>query len=170
MKNIIGWYYTVLIPKNGWNSILSMKEKASSTNKLQLRKELLDYKYRDGQTIAEYLSGLNVIITKLKAVESATEDEDIIAKVLSALHRKFELFKDLYQMYMDENKERSLKDFLKKLNIKEESQNSKETSGKGDAFLSIKKNLTCTLCKKRGHKKSDCWSKRESSKTEETRE
>jgi hypothetical protein len=72
-------------------------------------------------------------------------------------------------MLMRVDEEPSLKEFPRKLNMKEESQNPRETNGRGDALLSMKKHLVCALCKKRGHRKSECWTKRESSRNGDPR-
>lgn len=88
-----------------WKTLISMRESNTSTTKLQLRRELTNYKFRENQQMTEYLSGLNIIVSKLKTAGINVDDEEIISKILDELPRQFEMLKQNYQMTSIQGKE-----------------------------------------------------------------
>jgi hypothetical protein len=63
-----------------WKTLITMRESNTSATNLQLRRELTNYK--ENQQVTEYLSGLNIIVSKLKTAGIKIDDEEIISKIL----------------------------------------------------------------------------------------
>jgi uncharacterized membrane-anchored protein YhcB (DUF1043 family) len=154
---------TVLHCKKGseiWTVICNLKESTSSGSKIQLRRELQNYRFSENQRLTEYTSGLNLILNKFTIAGIELKDDELIAKILDDLPSRFKNFKETYNILIEERtQEASLKDFLKLLNRSDQSQEETK-SRKGEAFAVSKKEALCQNCGKKGHAKADCWSKK----------
>ena len=140
-----------------WMVLSSMREGTSSSSVFQLRCEFTNFKFKEGQSMTEYLSGLNILTTKLKTANVEITDEEEIAKILSNLPKDFELFKQNFQMTSAQaTQQMNSETFVKLLMEVDHSLTKARKSHTGDAFLASKKPVICFNCGKKGHVKSDC--------------
>lgn len=147
---------------NMWEVLISMREGSSATSKFQLRCDLNNYKFKEGQPVSEYLSGLNILQAKLKTAGVNVADEEVIAKILSDLPKQFDLFKQNYHMTSSQTEELNLTKFTTLLLEVDHNLVGFKKSHSGDAFVASRKSVTCFNCGKKGHMNRDCKVKKSS--------
>ena len=81
-----------------YETITSLKEQATDTNKILASCEFMNYKFRGGQSVSEYVAGLNIIVSKLKMLGKFVDDVELIAKILQDLPRDYENFRQNWRL------------------------------------------------------------------------
>jgi hypothetical protein len=143
--------------KEIWETLTCIRESNSSISRLQLRRELTNFKYKENQNLSEYLSGLNVIVDKLRTAHITIDDEEIISKILDELPKQFDAFQLHYLITANQSGGRkSLIEFTKNLDKAEKTikRQSKKIQG-NEAFITAKKTVTCFDCGRKGYVKSE---------------
>lgn len=155
-----------------WTRILGMFEQKSATNKYLLNKELIELKFKGGQSVASYCSNLAVIGQKLEAAGETISDASLIAKLVNDLPEPYGLFKQTYLLQAAAGTVLSMADLQMQLLLIEASLDRAALTGQedaGDAFLAKKvwpkagqnikqrkETRECFHCKIKGHIKRDC--------------
>jgi hypothetical protein len=139
-----------------WKTLLTLREASTSNVKFNLRKELSNYKYKEGQPLEEYLSGINLRIASLKTVDVTVEDEEIISKIMDELPKQYKPFINNYEKMIRE----STCNFGKFTELLIETEQRLKRTNKipirNDALVASKKGVTCYNCGKKGHMKNEC--------------
>ena len=88
-----------------WDTLTSIHEQASDTNRMLLQFQYMEYKYRPFQSISEFVSGLNVLATQLKSAGKEVDDTDVISKILHELPKEYDNFRTNWRLIASENAE-----------------------------------------------------------------
>lgn len=159
-----------------WNRITGMRERTTEQNKVQLHQDFHSYRFRDGSTVAAYLSGLNVILQKLKIAGDEVSEPTVIAKIIMDLPAEFKNFRESYQLTTAAGLKLSLKEIQVQLSrVEGDIVRDREVSGTvdcGDAYavqgkpkFDQKKSSKqkqwvemrkCHTCGVKGHLMKDC--------------
>lgn len=147
-----------------------MRKGSSATSEFQLRCEINNFKFKEEQSVSEYLSGQNVLQAKLKTAGVNVADKEVIAKILSELPKQFDLFKQNYHMTLSQTAELSLNKLTTVLLEVDHYLVGSKKSHSGDAFVASRKIVTCFNCGKKCHMKRDCKVKKSSSNSGQSQE
>ena len=159
-------------PKDVWDTLKQINQSQAVATQTTLRRKLLSLSKHESQSIQEY--GNSIVHIKNELAASGYQ--------LSNFDRKFALLEGLSESYdtirtiLRENEDLNFPQLIAKLEVREEElKNSKhsKSSSSGEkpskAFVAGGKNgkqskLRCDFCRKKGHKKRDCFFNPESSK------
>ena len=126
---------------------------------IALYTELTTLKKSENESIVDYVILAENAATALRTSEEVISDPLLIAMVLKGLPSSFKTFSAIV---VQRDKEMTFAEFKTALRSYEESEKSR-SSDTGDNVMLFKNNGrfegTCFKCGKKGHKKSDCWSK-----------
>ena len=126
---------------------------------IALYTELTTLKKSENESIVDYVIRVESAATALRTSEEVISDPLLIAMVLKGLPSSFKTFSAIV---VQRDKEMTFAEFKTALRSYEESERSRN-SDTGDNVMLFKINGkfegTCFKCGKKGHKKSDCWSK-----------
>uniref|UniRef100_A0A5S6QMP2 CCHC-type domain-containing protein n=1 Tax=Trichuris muris TaxID=70415 RepID=A0A5S6QMP2_TRIMR len=158
--------------KEMMDSILAIKEQATVSNKLLVSSEFHAYSWKPGMNVASFIAGLNAIVSKMESMNIALDDATIVGKAVQCLPPEFDSFR---QSWRDSApKFAKLPDLKSQLFACEADQvsHSMQVEASGEAFIGRKpvsvksdtkfrhKNVVCWNCKKKGHVRSQCLSRK----------
>ena len=154
--------------KEMWTTIVDSKERASDTNKHLANLEWMEYRWKPGQTVSQYIAGLNLISVKLKGLGKEKDESDFISKVVYDLPSDYDNFRDNWRLVSAENAELLTKEkFVPHLLAAEQTLAKRKPARTGEALVSknadFKKQRLCYECGQPGHLKKDCFKNKSSS-------
>lgn len=158
-----------------WNTIKTLREQSSQTNKYLAQQEFHQYKYTPGMSISAYFSGLSIIRQKLESIQETVSDATMIAKAINDLPKEYNFFRQSYRISAAAGTALTLKDIQAQLQIVEQDIQKGDDTGKetGEALITKgpekykkrdkkfenkenKEKRKCWICGKQGHLKSNC--------------
>ena len=145
---------------------------------ISLYTELTTLKKTESESIVDYVIRAETAATALRNADEAVSDALLIAMVLKGLPSSFKTFSAIV---VQQDKQMSFAEFKASLRSYEENEKSRNGSNNGENIMVVRNGEkfegACFKCGKRGHKKSECWSKKNGkwctrckSKTHDTRE
>ena len=151
-------------PKGVWDTLRQMNQSRAVATQRTLRRKLLSLSKHDSQTVQEYANSIISIENELAASGHQISDFDIICALLEGLSESY----DTIRTILREKEGLNFPQLVAKLEMREEELKYSKASSKNPngetvpkAFISGKKGhfvkLRCDLCKKKGHKKKDCF-------------
>lgn len=144
-----------------WNALCDVFEKKGAVTEMFLRKRLLSFKFRDGDSMERHLTTFDSTINELRGAGADVRDTEVISHLLLSLPQSYDNVVTALETIDPENltvakvKARLLNEELKRnerdVPISQEEQNQ-------TAFLGRTKRFTgkCWKCKQTGHKANQC--------------
>ncbi|CAB4039167.1 Retrovirus-related Pol poly from transposon TNT 1-94, partial [Paramuricea clavata] len=128
---------------------------------ISLYTELTTLKKTDSESIVDYVIRAETAATALRNADEAVSDALLIAMVLKGLPSNFKTFSAIV---VQRDKQMTFAEFKVALRSYEESEKSRNgNSETGENIMAMKNGErfdgVCFKCGKKGHKKSECWSK-----------
>jgi len=159
-----------------WETIISLREQNTETNKYITNQEFYQYRFDQGMTVSSYFSGLSIIKQNLKSIGETITEAALIAKIINNLPKEYDFFRQSYRIAAAAGSVLTLSNIQVQLQVIE--QDVKDKSGSpddaGEALVtkgsetkkynqkkinSDKEKRTCWKCGKLGHLRVNCKSK-----------
>lgn len=89
--------------KEMWDAIVGVREQASDQNKMLLQFQFMEYKFKPGRSMSEFVSGLNLLATQLKGLGKEIDDTEFITKIMHELPKEYDNFRTNFRLLASEN-------------------------------------------------------------------
>ena len=119
----------------------------------------MEYKYKPGQSISEFVSGLNVLSTQLKSLGKEVDDTDFISKILHELPKEYDNFRTNWRMIASEKAEMMTRDKFTGHLLAAETTVGKDKKHTEALFVqkkTAKHDKRCFKCDRPGHFAREC--------------
>lgn len=165
-----------LTSKQMWDTIVSLREQNTETNKYLANQEFHQYCFDSSMTVSSYFSGLLIIKQNLESIGEKITDAALIAKIINDLPKDYDFFRQSYRIAAAAGTVLTLSNIQAQLHVIEQDIKNKHGNPVevGEALITKvpetkkqtqKKNYTdkekrkCWLCGKQGHLRVNCRSK-----------
>ena len=130
-----------------------------NTRVIALHTELTTLKKGDGESTVDYVIRAETAATALREADEVISDALLVPMVLKGLPNNFKTFSAIV---VQRDKEMTFSEFKTQLRSYEESEKSRNEKNEDNVMttkINEKFGGSCFKCGKKGHKKSECWSK-----------
>lgn len=159
------------LAKDMFDTLCSIFERKSVASQVLLRKQLLTMKYNESDTMMDYLLLFDKRIRELKSTGATMEELDVVVHLLITMPKSYDNLVTALET-MDQTKltvEFVKPRLLDEYNKRNGGVGSNKSSGPGAMVAGGKsKDIVCYLCKKPGHKKSQCFKNKNKKKNNES--
>lgn len=87
-----------LTSKQMWDTIISLREQNTETNKHLANQEFHQYRFDQSMTVSNYFSGLSIIKQNLESIGEKITEAALIAKVINDLLKEYDFFRQSYRI------------------------------------------------------------------------
>lgn len=147
--------------KSMYDTIVKLFDKDDDHRKCSLLESFYNFKFDSSKDIATNIANIRNIVHKLKSLEQTIDDAMLIARIVTALPEKYEMFITAWESTV--KAEKTIDNLISRLiNVesKQVKSNSEEVTQE-NAFIVGHKNskfqkFSCTICHRKGHTKDRC--------------
>lgn len=162
--------------KQMWDTIISLREQNTETNKYLANQEFHQYRFDQGMTVSSYFSGMAIIKQNIESIGENITEAALIAKVINDLPKEYDFFRQSYRIAAAAGTTLTLSNIQAQLQVVEQDLKNKHEnpSDAGEALVTKvaekkkqnhkktnndKEKRTCWKCGKQGHLKINCKTK-----------
>lgn len=145
--------------KQAWDALRSVFEDKGLYRRVLLLRQLHRANYTDYNSMNEYIEGVMTLVQQLADIGRVIEDKEVAEILLSGLPQEYDVLvssleslSSLEALTSEMVRARLLQEHFRRAN------NGNNNENKHDmVFMSTKRNIVCSYCKKTGHVKAKCF-------------
>lgn len=142
--------------QEAWQKLASLYENKGVANKMHLMQELLLSQMSDEDQVQDHIEKLRRVVGQLGTIGSPIDDEQYKMSLLRSLPKSYESLVVTLENLVENL---SIEDLHARI-LREEARRKRDGEESSDSKLLSARDIVCHHCKKKGHKKSQCWALR----------
>jgi hypothetical protein len=154
-ESIIPHVATCNTSKDIWDKLHNIYEQKGDLSVHILQQQFFDMKFREGESMSQYLSRFEVLLCRLKGLGAEGSAQMAITKITSSLPSQYRHFISAWESVPADN--RTMEQLVSRLLIEEQRYSAQsQEQARTDTAFAMKSSRKCFNCGKPGHYKKDC--------------